>query len=105
MRRFTSEARINAAIFLSCTLSLAYILVALLLTRSLYELRTKSVRRTCRPIIDLLLYEGKDAFLWLPTSFGKSICYEVLPFVFDVKLCPVGSLVVVVLLFLSLTNL
>ena len=58
---------------------------------------------TCRPIIDLLLYEGKDAFLWLPTSFGKSICYKVLPFVFDVKLCPVGSLVVVVLLFLSLT--
>ena len=49
------------------------------------------------------IYEGKDAFLWLPTSFGKSICYEVLPFVFDVKLCPVGSLVVVVLLFLSLT--
>ena len=49
------------------------------------------------------LYEGKDAFLWLPTSFGKSICYEVLPFVFDVKLGPVGS-IVVVLLFLSLTT-
>ena len=32
-----------------------------------------------------------------------SICYEVLPFVFDVKLGPVGSLVVVVSLFLSLT--
>ena len=27
-------------------------------------------------------YEGKDVFLWLPTGFGKSICYEVLPFVF-----------------------
>ena len=42
------------------------------------------------------IYEEKDAFLWLPTSFGMSICYEVLPFVFDVKLGPVGSLVVVV---------
>ena len=26
------------------------------------------------------LYEGKDAFLWLPTSFSKSVRYEVLSF-------------------------
>ena len=25
-------------------------------------------------------------FLWLPTGFGKSVCYEVLPFLFDYKL-------------------
>ena len=25
-------------------------------------------------------YEGEDAFLWLPTTFGKSVCYEVLSF-------------------------
>ena len=31
------------------------------------------------------LYNGKDVFLWLPTGFGKSICYEVLPFLFDYK--------------------
>ena len=22
------------------------------------------------------IYDGKDVFLWLPTVFGKSICYE-----------------------------
>ena len=32
-----------------------------------------------------LLSEGKDVFVWFPTGYG-SICYQLLPFVFDVKL-------------------
>ena len=31
------------------------------------------------------LSEGKDVFVWFPTGYG-SICYQLLPFVFDVKL-------------------
>lgn len=26
------------------------------------------------------LYESEDVFHWLSTGFGKSLCYEVLPF-------------------------
>ena len=53
------------------------------------------------------LYEGRDVFLWLPTStgFGKSICYEILPFLFDFKLGQVdikNSMVLVVSPLLSL---
>jgi len=42
------------------------------------------------------IYEGRDVFLWLPTGFGKSICYEVLPFLFDCKLGKSESSIVIV---------
>ena len=31
------------------------------------------------------IYDGKDVFLWLPTRFGKSICYKTRPLVFNYK--------------------
>jgi len=42
--------------------------------------------------------KGKDVFIWLPTGFGKSVCYEMtpfitemIPFVMDCKLQRVDS--------------
>ena len=45
------------------------------------ELRLKGEQRQAIK----LLYDGRDVFLWLPTGFGKSICYEVLPFMTDFR--------------------
>ena len=31
------------------------------------------------------VHQGNSEFVWLPTGFGKSICYQALPFVIEYK--------------------
>lgn len=33
-----------------------------------------------------MLFMVASSFVWLPTGFGKSVCFQTLPFVFDYKL-------------------
>jgi superfamily II DNA helicase RecQ len=60
----------------------------------------KAEQRACIKSV----YDGKDVFLWLPTGFGKSLCYEVLPFVLGRKLDRKNCLVIVVSPLVSLMN-
>ncbi len=37
------------------------------------------------------LYQSKNYFMWFPTGYGKSLCYQLLPFLFDHKCSRIGA--------------
>lgn len=53
------------------------------LLHSLEKLKVDYSLKTEQRKAVLQLYEGRDVFVLLPTGYGKSICYQVLPFLFD----------------------
>ena len=54
------------------------------LSFALCKLRSREI--ALKPQAVRHVWEGKDVFVLLPTGFGKSMIYDVLPFLFDFKL-------------------
>ena len=54
-----------------------------------------SLKKEQRASIEAI-YTGRNVFMWLPTGYGKSICYQALPFIMDCKRDVLCSLVIVV---------
>ena len=56
------------------------------LSYTLQRVRTPGMKpKPDQVLVIQSVYNGKDVFVWLPTEFGKSSCYEALPFVADWK--------------------
>ena len=65
---------------------------ALAMSHALSRLKKDSLKLKPKQIEAIrMVYENKDVFVWLPTGYGKSICFHVLPYVFDFKLGRVGA--------------
>ena len=57
--------------------ALSYALRRLKMTRITVKEEQRSSMRA--------VYKGSDVFVWLPTGYGKSLCYQAPPFLMDYK--------------------
>ena len=65
---------------------------ALAVSHAISRLKMDSLKLKPKQIEAIrMVYENKDVFVWLPTGYGKSVCFHVLPYVFDFKLGRVGA--------------
>ena len=79
--------------------------------RIIYAIREAACKflgiKTLKPLQEEVIVKfihGKDAFVGLPTDFGKSFCYGCLLSVYDSLKAKTGSIVIVVSPLLSLMN-
>ena len=67
------------------------------LSRPKMELKTKQVEAI------RLVYECKDAFVWLPSGYRKSICFQILPYLLRRISAPPSKRSVILVVFSSLS--
>ena len=67
--------------FVSSSPSLSECIAYALLKLKMSHVSLKEEQRSSMGAI----YDGDDVFVWLPTGYGKSLCYQALPFLIDFK--------------------
>ena len=53
--------------------------------RSIQTVDTRNISNPYPAPLFTSVYEGRDVVVWFPTGYEKSVCYQLLPYMLDVK--------------------